>query len=115
MVKRRNYEVSFGPRSRAFESGELLDVSWAARREEHPWPVAITRTAWSALCAFAKRNGADEQAVLRGALMLLADQVMASGASAFVSFKAPIPLVANYGPGDRGEPVVTISAPQERR
>lgn len=115
---KRTYELSFGARrSQAFESGELLDVTWAARREEHPWPVAITRAAWGALCAFASRNRVDEQAVLRGALILLAEQVKKSGVSATVTFKAAssVPLVASYGPGDHGEPVVTIQAPWERR
>ena len=103
-------------RAEAFEVGELLDVSWAARSAGHPYPVAVSRAAWRSLIAAAGRGARDEQAELHAALVSLTKCVRDAGIAAEVSFESfGTRLTAFYGPGDSWEPVVTIKAPWERR
>ncbi len=117
-MSRLRYQLVSRDRSQAIESGELLDVSWASALAGHPWPVAITATAWEAIVSASSRSGSDSRDVLYDVLLTLAADVRKRGVRAEVVFDAEVrggTLIALYGPGDFGEPVIEIQAPWERR
>ena len=104
------YETPPISRSQALEDGDLIDVSSAASRAGHPWPVAITRKVWSGLLAYAEVSGQDEQELLVETLAVLAKTVAGCGVRAVVDFRNSFDAFgAIYGQED-GKPVVTIVA-----
>jgi hypothetical protein len=113
-------------RADAIRDGVLIDVSETAREAGIRWPVALTAAAWAqcvtvppgVLCQ-------DESRRLSDLLWMLACAARRSHGGAVVRFVLHVrndnlertpPLVrlkAVCGPGDDGEPVLTVMLPQE--
>ena len=113
-------------RADALRDGVLIDVSAVAREAGFRYPVALTRAAWGrcvtvppgVLCQ-------DEAGRLWDVLWMLHGAIARQGGGRVVAFALHVrnhnrertpPLVrlkAVCGPGDRGEPVVTVMVPGE--
>jgi hypothetical protein len=112
-------------RAEALADGVLIDVSAVAREAGVRWPVALTCAAWERCVAVPPGVACqDEAGRLWDVCWLLALASRRSGA-AEVRFGVHVrndtrdgtpPLVqlkALCGPGDNGEPVVTVMLPDE--
>jgi hypothetical protein len=114
-------------RADAIRDGVLIDVSVTAREAGFRWPVALTAAAW-ARCVAVPPNVLcqDEAGRLWDVLTMLRIAIrQSSGAVCEVRFGIRVcndnrdrtpPLVrlkALCGPGDQGEPVVTVMLPTE--
>ena len=126
-------EVIFSyTRAQAIEDGVLVDVSEMARETGFRWPVAMTRAAWADCVAWTETDShrqvcQDESGRLWDVLWMAFNAIRgaAAGESQIVYplYRVPrdcksvearltaLKLVA--GPGDAGEPVVTIMLPGE--
>jgi hypothetical protein len=114
-------------RKQAIEDGELVDVSAMARKAGIRFPVALTRAAWGRCVAVPPGVLCqDEAGRLWDVLTMLRLAARGpSGDASEVRFGVHVrndnrertpPLVrlkAMCGPGDRGEPVVTVMLPDE--
>ena len=111
-------------RAQAIEEGVLVDVSSVAREAGIRFPVAMTRTVWSKYVEVPEGvKCQDESGRLWDILWMLRAQVRRGGDT--LLFKLHVrsdnrdripPLVtlkAVCGPGDSGEPVITIMLPAE--
>ncbi|HIE54999.1 MAG TPA: hypothetical protein EYP90_07455 [Chromatiaceae bacterium] len=119
-------------RAQAIEDGVLVDVSETAREAGFRWPVALTRAAWADCVAWTEDDNhrqvyQDESGRLWDVLWMAFNAIRgaAAGESQIVYqlYRVPrdgksvearltaLKLVA--GPGDAGEPVVTIMLPGE--
>ena len=111
-------------RAQAIEDGVLVDVSSVAREAGIRFPVAMTRTVWSKYVEVPEGvKCQDESGRLWDILWMLRAQVRRGGDTPL--FKLHVrndnrdripPLVtlkAVCGPGDSGEPVITIMLPAE--
>jgi hypothetical protein len=112
-------------RADAIRDGVLIDVSETAREAGSKWPVALTAAVW-AKCVEVPPGVAcqDEAGRLWDVLFLLALAARRSDGAA-VAFAVHVrndnregtpPLVrlkALCGPGDDGEPVLTVMMPDE--
>src|SRR3954451_3983219 len=112
-------------RADALRDGVLIDVSATAREAGIRWPVALTRAAWER-CVKVPPGVAcqDEAGRLWDVLFLLA-LAARRGGGAGGPFGVPVPgdtrertpplvrLKALGGPGDGGEPVLTVMLPDE--
>jgi hypothetical protein len=113
-----------GARARAIEEGDLVDVSGVARRAGFTYPMALTRAVWATLANIPDQLQGIED--LHGRLW---DIVWTSRSAAM---RGPntlytmninrveegralrrLQLKLGFGPGDQGEPVVTIMLPDE--
>ncbi len=113
-------------RSEALADGLLIDVSATAREAGIRWPVRLTRAAWDR-CVRVPPGVAcqDEAGRLWDVLWLLACAIRRAGSGAEVRFGVHVrndnrertpPLVrlkGLCGPGDQGEPVLTVMLPDE--
>src|SRR4051812_9300191 len=113
-------------RADALRDGVLIDVSPVAREAGIRWPVAVTAAAWSR-CVTVPPGVVcqDEAGRLWDVLWLLACAVRRAGGGAEVRFgvhdrkdnreRTPplVRLKALCGPGDGGEPVLTVMLPDE--
>ena len=113
-------------RAQAIEDGVLIDVSPTAREAGIRYPVALSRAAWGR-CVVVPPGVAcqDEAGRLWDVVWLLRCAVGRSGGDSEVRFAVHVrndnregtpPLVrlkAVCGPGDDGEPVVTVMLPGE--
>jgi hypothetical protein len=105
-------------RAEAIADGVLIDVSATAAQAGIRFPVALTRAVWERCVA-----GQDEQGHLCAVLWMLALSARcADGAeirfavhvSDSNSNRTPlVRLKAICGPGDEGEPVITVLLPDE--
>jgi len=110
--------ISVYSRASAIDDGVLIDVTPAARIVGFPIPVAMTIAAWDDCLTGSDDNTPLEENqrlrdVLRGAIIAakLKDfNVVCSSDSGETSL---ITLTMHIGPGDEGEPVVTIMLPGE--
>jgi hypothetical protein len=114
-------------RAEALRDGVLIDVSETAREAGIRWPVALTAAVWAKCVAVPPGVACqDEAGRLWDLLWMLRCAVRGSeGGAREVRFGVHVrndnrnrtpPLVhlkALTGPGDRGEPVITIMLPQE--
>jgi hypothetical protein len=114
-------------RADALEDGTLVDVSETAKEAGIKFPVALTRAVWSRyveLTPAAQRALNDERGRLWDVVWMFrcaAVQMQRSGGeilfSLYVVTKSVRPsrvtLKAICGPGDEGEPVITIMLPEE--
>ncbi len=113
-------------RAQAIEDGVLIDVSAVAREAGIRYPVALTSDAWARCVAVPPGvECQDEAGRLWDVLHLLRLAVARGGGGAEVRFGVEVrndnrertpPLVrlkAVCGPGDRGEPVLTVMLPDE--
>jgi hypothetical protein len=113
-------------RAQAVEDGALIDVSTVAREAGITYPVALTSAAW-ARCVTVPPGVEcqDEAGRLWDVLFLLRLAVGRSDGGPEVRFGVHVrndnsertaPLVglkAVCGPGDQGEPVITVMLPDE--
>jgi hypothetical protein len=113
-------------RAQALEDGVLVDVSAAARETGFRYPVALTRAAWAlcvALTPAAMCAGNDERGRLHDLLWMLRCAVARSRGDRDIAFELlcvttrirpmRVPLRCVIGPGDAGEPVLTVMMPGE--
>ncbi len=113
-------------RAEAIADGVLVDVTDTAREAGFRFPVALTRAAWDlcvALSPAAERAGNDERGRLWDVLWMLRNAVRRhsnSGETLFVVLcvtarvrPSRVALRAKIGPGDDGQPVLTIMLPEE--
>lgn len=111
-------------RAQAIEDGELVDVTSTAEEDGFVFPVALTSAAWVRYVQVPpKVTTQDELGRLRSVLQQLR-LAMNSGKwgseihfCVFVHmedyFSLLVELKAHCGPGDDGEPVVTVMLPGE--
>lgn len=113
-----------GARAQAIEVGDLVDVSTVARQAGFPYPMALTRAVWATLANIPGQLESVEDVDRR-----LWDMVWTSRAAALQGPNTiytmninrveagqalrPLQLKFGFGPGDQGEPVVTIMLPDE--
>lgn len=107
-------------RAQALEDGTLVDVSTTAKEAGWLWPVAVTSALWSVVETIPRKHSyQDMQGRLWDVLWMasLSARGAKPGCSRFAfelilfregSRKKFVQLVADCGPGDKGEPVVTI-------
>ena len=114
-------------RAQALADGALVDASTMAREAGIRFPVTLTAAAWGeavTMTPAAKQAGCDEVGRLRDVLwMLRCAMGRAPLGSDIVRFPVlvvvgkvevrSVGLVARIGPGDMGEPIITIMLPGE--
>jgi hypothetical protein len=113
-------------RAEAIADGVLIDVSATAKEAGFQYPVAVTRAAWERCVAVPPGVLCqDETGRLWDVLFLLRLAIARSAGGPEVRFAVHVrndnrdrtpPLVrlkALCGPGDRGEPVITVLMPDE--
>jgi hypothetical protein len=119
-------------RAQALADGVLVDVSASAREAGLRWPVALTAAAWADCVAWSEADSRrktyqDEAGRLWDVLVMAAHAIRhARGNAAQLSYalyriprqgerlhpeQVTLKLVA--GPGDHGEPVLTVMLPHE--
>ena len=129
----KSLEDVFGPvvasysRAQAIEDGVLIDVTAMAREAGFKWPVALTHTAWCDCVAWTERDNRfqvhqDESGRLWDVLFMAFYAIRTATAPGdrllFSLYRVPkdghsteageVSLKLMVGPGDTGEPVVTI-------
>lgn len=119
-------------RAEAIEDGSLIDVSETAREAGFTAPVAITRAAWADCVEWTaetdkrKATCQDEAGRLWDVVYMARLAARARGDQPrrlFELYRVPVQgrgikprrvaLAMHIGPGDAGEPVITISMPNE--
>lgn len=112
-------------RAQALADGGLIDVSEVARQAGWRVPVAVTAAVWGDCVAWDKHQPAyqDESGRLWDVLTmaLFAARGLKGNRVTFTMVRVPrggmqpkpVRLVAHVGPGDAGEPVMTIMQPGE--
>ena len=120
--------VSRYTRAQAIEDGELIDVTETAKEAGFKWPVAITQNLWASWIVpseKAKNYGQDEQGRLWDVLSMLRVAIRASDDGEHITYRVifqngpgtrnrhTITLWGICGPGDDGEPVITIMLPED--
>jgi hypothetical protein len=118
--------ISAYTRAEALSDGVLVDVTDTARETGFLHPVALTRAAWElcvALSPAAKRAGTDERGRLWDVLWMMRWAVGRSRGASQIDFEllcvttsvrpSRVALRSVVGPGDDGQPVVTVMLPEE--
>ncbi len=118
--------ISAYTRAEALSDGVLVDVTDTAREAGFLHPVALTRAAWElcvALSPAAKRAGTDERGRLWDVLWMMRWPVGRSRGGSQITFEllcvttsvrpSRVALRSVVGPGDDGQPVVTVMLPEE--
>jgi hypothetical protein len=112
-------------RADALADGVLIDVSAVAREAGIRWPVALTCAAWERCVAVPPGVVCQDEAGRLWDLVWMLACAARRGAGAEVRFGVHVrnnnrdgtpPLVrlkALCGPGDNGEPVITVMLPSE--
>lgn len=119
-------------RAQAIADGVLVDVSQMAREAGFRWPVAMTRAAWEDCVAWSEDDSRrqvhqDESGRLWDVLWMAMNAIRRSSGAAsqtlYQLYRVPrdgkcneaqlVTLKLVAGPGDVGEPVITIMLPQE--
>jgi hypothetical protein len=108
-------------RAQAIDDGVLVDVTQSARETGFRHPVAITRAAWDTCVTMspaAERAGCDERGRLHDLLWVLFCTIRRNHGGPELAFDVlcvttsvrplRVPLRAVVGPGDQGEPVITV-------
>jgi hypothetical protein len=116
--------LSVYTRAQALEDGVLVDVSEVAREAGVRFPTAVTRRVWDEIITpdpRARQWGQDEQGRLWDMLWMF--RLAARRGGQVIHFRMSvimkerqrrtITLKAQCGPGDDGEPVITIMLPEE--
>ena len=123
----------FGPvistysRAQAIDDGVLIDAGSMAREAGFKWPVAVTSAAWCDCVAWSeidnqKQTYQDESGRLWDVLFMASQAISAASDSSdrrnFLLYRVPrngqsreaeeVTLKMIVGPGDQGEPVITI-------
>ena len=111
-------------RAQAIADGVLMDVTATAKEAGYRYPVAVTAAVWAEYVAVPEAvSEQDEAGRLWDILWMLRYGISKSGPQSEIKF---VVLVQNYergpqqvtlkgicGPGDDGEPVITILLPDE--
>lgn len=119
--------ISVYTRTQAIDDGLLVDLTEWAKETGFRFPVAITRAAWESFIAWPDDRhslGQSERGRAHDVLWMLLCAVRASHGGSRIDFsvKRHIPgkpgprigsLYSLCGPGDGGEPVITIMLPDE--
>jgi len=119
-------------RAQALADGVLVDVSQTAREAGFRWPVALTHAAWEDCVAWSEEDSRrqvhqDESGRLWDVLWMAINAIRCSSGemsqTLFRLYRVPrdgkcqeallVTLKLVAGPGDAGEPVITIMLPQE--
>jgi len=117
-------------RAQALADGVLIDAGALAREAGFKWPVALTAAAWEDCVAWSRSDTAlqvpqDQTGRLWDVLVLAAHAARTGSGSALYFDLCRVPrdgharrptvttLKLFVGPGDAGEPVVTILQPEE--
>jgi len=123
--------ISRYTRAQAIADGVLVDVSETAREAGFRWPVAITCTAWLHCVAWSEPDNRrqvyqDEAGRLWDVLWMAYNAIRSAPGGTQIEYalyrvprdgksvtatRTRLKLVC--GPGDAGEPVITIMLPQE--
>jgi len=136
--EKASLEDIFGPiissysRAQAIEDGVLIDVTSMAREAGFEWPAALTHAAWCDCVAWTERASRcqvhqDEAGRLWDVLFMAFYAIRTTTDSGdrlrFSLYRVPIDghsveaeevtLKLMVGPGDVGEPVITIMLPNE--
>ncbi len=118
-------------RAQALEDGVLIDVTEAATEAGFCWPVAITHAAWQACVEWSDNDSRrqtyqDESGRLWDVLWMAFVAIRSATGGTEINFQlyrvpkggrrtkarlTTLKLIS--GPGDAGEPVITIMLPQE--
>jgi len=124
--------ISTYTRAQAIEDGVLIDVGSMAKEAGFKWPVALTADAWADCVAWTEDDSRqqvyqDESGRLWDLVFMASHAIRSSKDSGdrllFQLYRVPrdghatdavlVTLKLIVGPGDTGEPVVTILLPQE--
>ena len=124
--------ISTYTRAQAIEDGVLIDVSSMAREAGFKWPVAMTSTAWADCVAWTDDDSLqqvhqDQSGRLWDVVFMASHAIRASRSSGdrllFQLYRVArdgysteavlVTLKLIVGPGDTGEPVMTILLPYE--
>ena len=124
--------ISTYTRAQAIEDGVLVDVGSTAQEAGFKWPVALTAAVWADCVAWTEDDSRqqvyqDESGRLWDVLYMASHAIRSSKDSGdrllFQLYRVPrdghstdavlVTLKLIVGPGDTGEPVVTILLPQE--
>lgn len=114
-------------RKQAVEDGVLVDVTETAREAGFVYPVALTCGAWSECVTVPEEveGSQDETGRLWDVLVMLRFAIRRASDASRVDFSVHVrnddkggtpplvPLYAVCGPGDDGEPVITVMLPHE--
>jgi hypothetical protein len=111
-------------RADAIADGVLIDVSKLASEAGFRIPVALTSAAWAeAVAVHSEDTSQDETGRLWDVLNVLRCEARRAGRESLLIFEVhvskggqpprPVGLKAHYGPGDDGEPVLTVMMPDE--
>ena len=111
-------------RKQAIEDGVLIDVTDMAKELGFKWPVAVTATVWNQYIVPQEElisAGQSKEGRLWDVLNVLRIAAQQNGTEVFfkVTFLMEndrhevVRLKAVSGPGDEGEPVITIMLPEE--
>ena len=126
MIMSNDFDLIFSySRKQAIEDGVLIDVTGMAKEAGFKWPVAVTVTVWNQYIVPEEElvsAGQSKEGRLWDVLNVLRIAAFQQNSSEIV-FKvtfltAPdkqefVHLKALSGPGDEGEPVITIMLPEE--
>lgn len=112
-------------RAQAIEDGELIDVTEVAREVGFKYPVAVTRNLWASWIEPGEKAQAyaqDAEGRLWDVLWML-KQAIHRGSGEHITYRVLfqngpgnrhiVTLWAICGPGDQGEPVITIMLPED--
>jgi hypothetical protein len=112
-------------RAQAIADGVLVDVSATAREASIRFPVALTRAVWERCVAVPPGVVCQDEAGRLWDVLWMLALAARRGAGVVVRFALhvrndnrertppPVRLKAVCGPGDQGEPVVTVMLPDE--
>ena len=117
-------------RAQALTDGVLHDVTDTAREGGFAVPVALTAAAWADAVAWDQGGGIHDESARLGDVLFMAAMAARrhrvpghNHRAVFYVFRVPnepgvhdaaeTPLCVQIGPGDNGEPVVTITTPRE--
>lgn len=130
MVEIFGEPISTYTRRQALDDGVLVDVSELAREAGFKFPVAMTRAAWEDCVSWdeadsKRQTHQDEQGRLWDALYMASLAARRNGGSEvrYQLYRVPrggrgvrprlVTLAMHVGPGDEGEPAITIMLPGE--
>ena len=125
-------EIFTYTRAQAIEDGVLIDAGALAREAGFKWPVAITSAAWADCVAWSEEDSdkqvhQDQSGRLWDVLFMASHAIRAGSGTGdrllFQLYRVPrdgkateaelVTLKLMVGPGDSGEPVITIMEPHE--
>lgn len=111
-------------RAQALEDGVLVDVSSTAREAGWLWPVAVTSALWSVIETIPRRHSYQSAEGRLWDVVWMASRAAkrSTGGDRMMfelilfregSARKYVQLLSVVGPGDSGEPVVTIGFPED--